>query len=559
MSGGTTTTSNLAPVFSNVEVLDVTGDGARVEVPDSSELNITGDITVAAWINPATLPQNGSTHLVFKGANSPFNVQYLLAYDGTGNKARFLVNNDTGFNGDFCQAVGATDITANTWHLLVGTFDASAGDVKIYLDGALDDSLLASDCNVIAGTIANAEDLGIGSNANDAITTFQFDGLMDDVRIYERVLNLAEIQILNSGKALPDPYADEVAFDGIDNTSCGGDCRNAAGDAVGPPDGDGAGLGDLGFLDLAFTNNTCLVNSTDLDVVEEGDNESYFVGFGATGSSTFSTSVGPFLGDEFGIDLSSTGVGVFNEIKIKDDGVPASPSPGTAVGADIDSVACLNNLDFGPDHISKAFFLSPSDGSGNEDEVDQITKANDVQQFKAFTITIANNTGVNGGLDGLIFFDSVPAEWDLDPNAEDLSRNGVDGCAGGGDGNCDGVEASGPCTFTLDIPTGAKAGHGGNKLRSKLEPEFIIIDPNGLANGQMCMLTVFVKTDKGHKKTFTPTSCPVTLNDGVEVYDDTLTPGVLTSEDVLLFTDDDSLIFDDNDPVSEGVCNLFVP
>ncbi len=61
-------------------------------------------------------------------------------------------------------------------------------------------------------------------------------------------------------------------------------------------------------------------------------------------------------------------------------------------------------------------------------------------------------------------------------------------------------------------------------------------------------------TDQAHKKTYTPTSCPVTLNNGVEVYDDTTTPGEVTSEDVLLFIDDDSLVFDDGDPATEGFC-----
>jgi hypothetical protein len=51
---------------------------------------------------------------------------------------------------------------------------------------------------------------------------------------------------------------------------------------------------------------------------------------------------------------------------------------------------------------------------------------------------------------------------------------------------------------------------------------------------------------KGQSPTWTPTACPVTLNDGVKVFDASMN---------LLLQDDDSLIFDDGDPATEGLCN----
>ena len=243
VSGATTTNSSLPPVVPNTNVLDVTTNGARVEVPDSSELNITGDITVAAWIKPAAFPQDDFAHLVFKGANSPFNVQYLLAYDPSGRKPRFLVADDVMQLGNLCQAIGDTDITANTWHHLVGTFDASTGDVKIYLDGVLDGSVLASPCNVIAGTIPNAEDLGIGSNANDGITSSQLDGLMDEVRIYDAALTGPQIATLHSSVAVFKELVDAT---------------------------EGTNVGDAGDLDLKeeweFVMKVTVANNTSQDL-----------------------------------------------------------------------------------------------------------------------------------------------------------------------------------------------------------------------------------------------------------------------------------------------------
>ncbi len=159
-------------------------------------------------------------------------------------------------------------------------------------------------------------------------------------------------------------------------------------------------------------------------------------------------------------------------------------------------------------------------------------------------------TGANSAFNGLTFFDAVPAEYDLDPTGEDLANDSTINniCA---DGSCNGIaeDANGKCTVTADVPQGAKAGHGGNKLLTKLEPELLSIDASGLSDGEMCTTTVYVKTDLGaHKKMYTPTSCPVDLNSGVKVFD------ALKN---LLLQDDDQLIFVTAPSAdNEGLCNL---
>ncbi len=98
-------------------------------------------------------------------------------------------------------------------------------------------------------------------------------------------------------------------------------------------------------------------------------------------------------------------------------------------------------------------------------------------------------------------------------------------------------DVSGDCTVTTDNPEGAK-----KKGLSKLEPEFIIIDAGGLADGASCTIEVFVETDskgfpRGRSPAFAPTSCledpgTIVLNDGVKVFD-----GLMN----LLLQDDDTL------------------
>ena len=72
----------------------------------------------------------------------------------------------------------------------------------------------------------------------------------------------------------------------------------------------------------------------------------------------------------------------------------------------------------------------------------------------------------------------------------------------------------------------------------------------GLDDDDSCEITVWVMTDddhpgRGNNPTWTPTSCPVTLNDGVKVFDASMN---------LLLQDDDSLIFDLG-AGDDGTCN----
>ncbi len=292
-----------------------------------------------------------------------------------------------------------------------------------------------------------------------------------------------------------------------------------------------------GILVLDFDDNVCL-NGVDPDFTvfevgagEGGVDEPYDVLVGLQGGAL--TSAGSGVGDT---DLNSP-VAAFNRISITATG----DLTGDTSGPDIDAVECLYTLDQAD--IVKAFVLSPLDGSGNEDEIDVIEKGDFTVQHKAFTIKITNNTGTNGGLAGLIFFDAVPAEYDLDPDGEDKANDATINsvCA---DGVCDGIaeDLNGKCVVTESRPEGAT--HGKN-AGNKLEPELLSINAGTLNDAEMCTTTVYVMTEAGHKKSTTPTSCPVDLNSGVKVFD------ALKN---LLLQDDDQLIFDAG-AGTDGTCN----
>ena len=363
-----------------------------------------------------------------------------------------------------------------------------------------------------------------------------------------------------AGTAQADEFADEV--DGTPTNVSALTCCDDPDDALGGPNASGTNTGNFagfvtielnGILTLNFKDNLCFEDgngaSPDLRVHEFlGDTETFTVAVGLDGGALSSTVAGNGQSAVNGspgelIELNPVAAGAFfNQVQIT-----SLNNIGAAPGTDIDAVECFFTLD--QLDIEKDFAVNPQDG-GVFDEIDVRVKGETgaaFQQFKAFTIKITNDTGINNAFTGLTFFDAVPAEYDLDPTGEDLANDSTINavCA---DGNCNGIaeDANGKCTVTADVPQGAKAGHGGNKLLTKLEPELLSIDASALLDTEMCTTTVYVKTDLGaHKKMFTPTSCPVDLNSGVKVFD------ALKN---LLLQDDDQLIFDAG-AGTDGTCN----
>ncbi len=375
----------------------------------------------------------------------------------------------------------------------------------------------------------------------------------------------------------PSRYADSVASFVTDeavlpgphgpNAGCGaGDGTGIELNALGAEDAAAIGCGIVGTISLGsgitlgtgsitveFTDNFAVADGTGADDLTVYDGHSFgvadetalvsvsvdgvtFVGVG-TAINNPAASLGPFAND-FDLDGAIPFV-KFVRI-INQGGVLGSP------GFDVDAIEALNS--FGTGDIVKAF-ADHSDDGDDPDEIFQTSSGGfDDQQFKAFTITITNNTGVDGGLSGLTFIDVVPAEFDLDP----LEENDVNGCSGNAE-VCDGVDVTAADDALTDCTaTGAEGGaKGKGKGNQKLAPDVVTMTAGGLDDGDSCTITVWVTTDddqpgRGRNPDWTPTSCPVTLNNGVKVFDASMN---------LLLQDDDSLIFDDNDPVSEGVCN----
>ena len=85
---------------------------------------------------------------------------------------------------------GATTLQANTWYFVTGVYDAATSALHVYLNGQLDDGTLVG--TVTATQRNSTANANIGRRPTG--TTFNINGRIDDVRIYNRALTPAEIQ-----------------------------------------------------------------------------------------------------------------------------------------------------------------------------------------------------------------------------------------------------------------------------------------------------------------------------------------------------------------------------
>src|SRR5262249_27961701 len=97
------------------------------------------------------------------------------------------VNLGAAGGGNFDSLIALT----SGWHLVTGIINGTAS--KIYIDGVdrtptgVNVNVTSSGQNLIIGTARN--------NANNAYSAF-FNGSLDDVRVYNRALSMAEVQAL---------------------------------------------------------------------------------------------------------------------------------------------------------------------------------------------------------------------------------------------------------------------------------------------------------------------------------------------------------------------------
>ena len=156
------------------KALDFDGIDDYVGVADSPNLRGMTELTLEAWIKPDTFPQYAS--IIGKWAYS-VHMQYILGYF-SGGKMYFWVGTDT-----TADSINVTQPSLGVWTHVVAVFKGSIS-LEVFYNGVSQGSKPTTIANIGIGI----EPLCIGKYA-----IYNFDGAIDEVRIYNRTLSAPEI------------------------------------------------------------------------------------------------------------------------------------------------------------------------------------------------------------------------------------------------------------------------------------------------------------------------------------------------------------------------------
>lgn len=181
-SSGNVGTLKGGPVWTTGQsggALSFDGQDACVDCGAGASLNLTNSLTITAWIRPTTFGSGGFGRIVDKGdartgfsffVNQYHNGLTYVIYGGN------LVNSN------------ANVITMNKWQQVAVVYDRAANEVRFYVDG----KEAGTSTYTTPPAAAASRPLYIGIRGVDQ--TRAFNGLIDDVCVYNKALTAAEIQ-----------------------------------------------------------------------------------------------------------------------------------------------------------------------------------------------------------------------------------------------------------------------------------------------------------------------------------------------------------------------------
>lgn len=173
--------------MANTHSLDLeSGSSQYVSIADASQtgLDITGDLTVEQWIRFETLQD---CFFANKWGTAG-NLGWVLNYIHSTTSLSFTVSS----NGSTSTTKSVTWApVVNYWYHVVAVYDASAGEVDFYVNGQQQGT---TQTGLPTSINNNNQPFVIGINYNGGSGNNEFDGLIDEVRIWNTERTQSDIQ-----------------------------------------------------------------------------------------------------------------------------------------------------------------------------------------------------------------------------------------------------------------------------------------------------------------------------------------------------------------------------
>jgi hypothetical protein len=163
-----------------------------VDLGNNLDFDGTTPFSISTWVKFDVL---GNFEFIFSKRDLTGFFRGYSIHKRTTNEIEFQVANSAGGGQNRLALYTSTQLTNNTFYHCVVTYDGSRNPngVKIYLDGVSD--TLVTRNNTLTDTISNSGNLWLGNYYNSP-----FNGLLDEVGIWDRVLTPSEVtELYNSG------------------------------------------------------------------------------------------------------------------------------------------------------------------------------------------------------------------------------------------------------------------------------------------------------------------------------------------------------------------------
>ncbi len=203
-NGNNGTNNGATPAFDRFNnpnsALSFDGNTNFVLVPSSASLNVQNSITLSAWIktdNPHIIQDVNPGSVLAKHETVQTRQYDLFFYSTSYDSLHFdLVDQRDNFTSDqyfFATTTPSVSYRNNQWHMVVGTYDYNTGFSQIYIDGVPTSARYLGQINLMQTNVPLT--IGCYSEQNSNFRGF-YQGIIDDIRIYDRSLSQQEISML---------------------------------------------------------------------------------------------------------------------------------------------------------------------------------------------------------------------------------------------------------------------------------------------------------------------------------------------------------------------------
>ncbi len=176
--------------------------GGQAEIPSDTSLDLTSEGSISCWIYMNSFSSWGG--ILHKGEDDNANhlgifadETYSLQFTGDSDSpSMVIIPDDTQYH----EVKATTNMEEDTWYHIAATWDQAAGsdELVIYINGVEEDTLN----NLPNPARTTDSSLTIGAQFGDG--DYEFDGIVDEVYIYDRQLTPAEVEALyNDGLRQP--------------------------------------------------------------------------------------------------------------------------------------------------------------------------------------------------------------------------------------------------------------------------------------------------------------------------------------------------------------------